>query len=137
MERKRILLEVSHGDWNDWACSFYRLHGVRDSLQDLTGCDDYPYWMDESMTILENLLISFIITQNFPGVDHHDLDDDGYITEIMYDTYLEIKKQHTTSPLLINDGILREFFVPKLYENIQKAIETLIAEAMEQMIDDE
>ena len=137
MEYKRVLLEVSHGDWNDWACSFYRLHGVRDSLQDLTGFDDYPYWMDELMTTLEGLLISFITTQDFPGVDHYDLDDDGYITEIMYDTYLEIKKQQTTSPLLINDGILHEFFVPKLYENIQKAIETLIIEAMEQITDDE
>ena len=137
MEDKRVLLDVSQGDWNSWACSFYHLNGVRDSLQSLTDFDDCPYWMDELMTTLEDLLISFITIQDFPGISHYDIDDDGYIMEVMYDTYLEVMQQQTVSPLLINDSILQESFVPKLYENIQKALETIIAEMMEQAIDDE
>lgn len=138
MENKHVSLDVSQGDWNQWACAFYRLNGVYGSLQDLANFEDVPHWIDELMITLEYLLISFITTQDFPGIDHCDIDPDNYIGEIMYDTYLEVSKQQTKSPLQINDGVLQESFAPKLYENIQKALKTLIREMMEeQAINDE
>ena len=131
MEQKNITLEMSQRDWNEWARVYYRLEGVYSTLKILTEFDDCPYWMDQILLSVQDLLISFIMRQDFPGLNYLDIDDDGCISEEMYDTYLEVSKSQAVSPLLVNDGILDEYFVTKLYENIRKAIETCIAEAME------
>lgn len=123
-----ILLNFTKGLWNDCVCNYYRLSGVYDNLKCLTDIDMGPYWLDKNLETYEHFIITYVFEREFPGTSYLDIDCENYIGECMWNTYDNFIKEHTESPMLINDSILVENFAPRLYNNIINAANELLTE---------